>query len=52
MGVLSRKMSPFKLAGKVWNSKNTFYYTKGKVLRGDRIDPKKVSPGTRVFIRK
>ena len=52
MGVLSRKMSPFKLVGKVWNSKTTFYYMKGKVIRGDRIDPKKVSPGTRVFIRK
>ena len=52
MGVLSRKMSPYKLVGKVWNSKTTFYYEKGKVFRGDRLDPKKVSPGTRVFIRK
>ena len=52
MGVLSRKMSPYKLVGKVWNSKATFYYIKGRVVRGDRIDPMKVSPGTRVFIRK
>jgi hypothetical protein len=52
VGVLSRKMSPYKLVGKNWNSKSAFYYMKGSVLRGDRLDPKKVSPGTRVFIRK
>jgi hypothetical protein len=51
-GVLSRKMSPYKLVGKNWNSQSTFYYSKGKVYRGDRLDPKKVTPGTRVFIRK
>ena len=51
-GVLSRKRGPFAVAGKNWNSKNTFYYTKGRIIRGDRLDPKKVSPGTRVFFRK
>ena len=51
-GVLNGKRGPFAVAGKNWNSKNTFYYTKGRIIRGDRLDPKKVSPGTRVFIRK
>jgi hypothetical protein len=52
VGVLSRKMSPYKLVGRNWNSSSTFYYSKGKVFRGDRLDPKKVTPGTRVFLRK
>lgn len=51
-GVLGKRMSPYKIAGKHWNSKNTFYYSKGKVVRGDHLDPKKVSSGTRVFMRK
>ena len=52
MGVLSRKMSPFKLVGNSWNSKSTFYFDKGNIIRGDKLDPKKIRPGTRVFIRK
>ena len=30
----------------------TYYYMKGRIVRGDRIDAKKVVPGTRVFVRK
>ena len=52
IGVLGKHSSPYKVAGKNWNSKTTFYYLKGKVVRGDRLDPKKVSPGARVFVRK
>ena len=52
VGVLTQKMSPYKLVGKNWNSGSTFYYSKGKVFRGDRFDPKKVTPGTRVFLRR
>ena len=52
MGILGKKKSPYTVAGKGWNSKNTFYYTKGRIVRGDGLDPKKVPPGTRVFVRK
>ena len=52
MGVLGKSASPYKVAGKNWNAKTSFYYIKGKVIRGDSLDPKKVSPGTRVFVRK
>ena len=52
LGVLGRKRGPYAVAGKNWNSKNTFYYTKGRIIRGDRLDPKKVPVGARVFIRK
>jgi hypothetical protein len=52
LGVLGRERGPYAVAGKNWNSKNTFYYTKGRIIRGDRLDPKKVPAGARVFIRK
>ena len=52
IGVLGKRMSPYRIAGRQWNGKTTFYYMNGRVIRGDRLDPKKVSPGTRVFIRK
>jgi len=52
LGVLSKKSTPYRLVGRAWNAPTTYYYTKGRVVRGDRMDPKKTSPGTRVFIRK
>lgn len=52
LGVLGPKRGPYAVAGKNWNSKNAFYYTRGRIIRGDRMDPKKVPAGTRVFIRK
>lgn len=51
-GVLGKGKSPYAVAGKVWNSRNAFYYIKGTITRGDRLDPKKVRAGTRVFIRR
>jgi hypothetical protein len=52
VGTLSKKATPFRLVGKGWNSASTYYYMKGRIVRGDRIDAKKVVPGTRVFVRK
>ena len=52
LGVLGKKSTPYRLVGRAWNAPTTYYYTKGRVIRGDRMDPKKTSPGTRVFIRK
>ena len=51
-GALGPKDTPYKIAGRNWNAPTTYYFTKGKVLRGDKMDPKKVSAGTRVFLRK
>ena len=52
LGVLGKKSSPYRLVGRAWNAPTTYYYTKGRIIRGDRMDPKKATPGTRVFIRK
>ena len=52
LGVLGSKRGPYAVAGKNWNSKNTFYYIKSRIIRGDRLDPRKAPAGARVFIRK
>ena len=51
-GVLGKGKAPYAVAGKSWNSKSAFYYNRGTITRGDRLNPKKVKAGTRVFIRK
>ena len=52
IGTLSPKVSPYKLAGRSWNSNATYYLIKGSVVRGDKVDPKRVPPGTHVYTRK
>jgi len=52
LGVLGKKSTPYRLVGRSWNAPTTYYYIKGRVIRGDRVDPKKTTPGTRVFSRK
>ena len=52
VGVLGPKASPYKVAGRNWNASTTYYFIKGRIVRGDRMDPKKVQSGTRVFLRK
>ena len=52
VGVLGPKISPYKAAGRGWNAPTTYYFTRGRVLRGDRVDPKRLPAGTRVFLRK
>ena len=51
-GTLGPKMSPYKLVGGSWNAATTYYDIRGQVVRGDKMDPKRVPAGTRVFLRK
>lgn len=52
IGVLGRKSTPYRIVGRNWNSSATYYYFKGRIIRGDRLDPRRAAPGMRVFIRK
>lgn len=52
LGTLSKKSTPYRIVGRNWNASTTYYYSKGRIIRGDRLDPKRVTPGMRVFIRK
>ena len=51
-GPVSASRSPFNIAGKAWNSPGTYYYTRGKITAGDKIDPKRVERGTLIFYKK
>ena len=50
-GPTSATLTPFKIAGKLWKSPETYYYSKGKIIRGDRIDEKKIGSGTLIFYK-
>lgn len=52
LGVIGKKSTPYRIVGKNWNAKTTYYYLKGTITRGDRLDPKRATAGTRVFVRK
>ena len=52
IGTLGPKTSPYKLVGRAWNAPATYYLIKGTVVRGDKVDPKRVPPGTHVYARK
>ena len=50
-GPTSPTLTPFKIAGRLWKSPDTYYYYKGKIIRGDRIDEKKIGSGTLIFYK-
>jgi hypothetical protein len=51
-GPTSATLTPYKIAGRRWRSPDTYYYVKGKIISGDRIDEKKIGSGTLIFYRK
>ena len=52
MGVVGVRKTPYAVAGALWNSSKVYYYSKGAITRGDRMNPRRISAGTRVFKRK
>jgi len=51
-GPVNAQDTPFKIAGAAWKSSTTYYYARGKITRGDKIDEKAVEPGTFIFYKK
>ncbi len=51
-GPVSADLSPFKIAGSAWKSPATYYYLRGKITPGDKIDEKSIESGTLIFYRK
>ena len=52
LGTIGAKKSPYAVAGALWNSAKVYYFTRGAVVRGDKMNPKRIPAGTRVFKRK
>ena len=51
-GPTTAELTPYKIAGKKWKSSDTYYYINGKIIRGDRIDEKRIVKGTLIFYKK
>ena len=50
-GPVSPDLSPYKIAGSAWKSPNTYYYLRGKITPGDKVDEKSIEIGTLIFYR-
>ena len=50
-GPVSPDLSPYKIAGAAWKSPATYYYLRGKITPGDKIDEKSVESGTLIFYK-
>ena len=50
-GPVSPELSPYKIAGSAWKSPATYYYLRGKITPGDKIDEKSVESGTLIFYK-
>ena len=44
-------ISPYKIAGSAWKSPATYYYLRGKITPGDKIDEKSIESGTLIFYK-
>ena len=52
LGVIGSKTTLYHVVGRNWNAATTYYCERGRIIRGDKVDPRKVKAGTRVFVRK
>ena len=50
-GPVSPDLSPYKIAGSAWKSPATYYYLRGKITPGDKIDEKSIESGTLIFYK-
>lgn len=51
-GPVTSKTPAFNICGAGWQSSDTFFLPPGeKMISGDKIDPKKIKPGTMVFYK-
>ena len=50
-GPVSPDLSPYKIAGAAWKSPATYYYLRGKITPGDKVDEKSIEVGTLIFYK-
>ncbi|MBP5285471.1 MAG: N-acetylmuramoyl-L-alanine amidase [Kiritimatiellae bacterium] len=51
-GKISRESTASRIAGKQWNSPDTWYTIRDKIFPGDKIDPRKLENGMSVWTKK
>jgi len=52
LGPVTRSLSAYKLAGRAWNAPTTYYWNKGVITPGNKVDPARVGIGTLIFIKR
>ena len=50
-GPVSPELSPYKIAGSAWKSPATYYYLRGQITSGDKLDEKSIECGTLIFYK-
>jgi len=50
-GPVSPDLSPYKIAGAAWKSSTTYYYLRGRITPGDKVDEKSIESGTLIFYK-
>ena len=51
-GTVTRGVTASKIAGSKWNSSDTYYTIRDKVIPGSSIDPARIEKGMCVWMRK
>ena len=51
-GTVSKGVTAVKIAGKRWNSPNTYYTIRDKVIPGNQINESRIEKGMRVWVKK
>lgn len=52
VGVVSAKNTASKIAGKQWNSPDTYYTIRNKVIPGSKIDPARIEKGMKIWLKR
>ena len=50
-GPVTHDLTPYKIAGAAWKSPDTYYYLRGKITPGSKIDEKSIEIGTLIFYK-
>ena len=50
-GPVTHDLTPYKIAGAAWRSPDTYYYLRGKITPGSKVDEKSIEIGTLIFYR-
>jgi hypothetical protein len=50
-GPVTAELSPYRIAGSAWKAPDTYYYLRGKITPGNKIDERAIEVGTLIFFR-
>jgi hypothetical protein len=51
-GTITRHRTAMKIAGRAWNSNDTYYIVKGKIVPGNEVNASKLSAGVSIWMKR